>query len=150
MTEIAGTVERIRSLGDQLRAQAAAWERLADGEAAGEAGPAGELVERAGAILARLDALEHALHNPEAEMVYDIFAGRGGGAKLYSRYAWLYETSRDHGGPPTQGMTEVAAALDAELAAQDAALEALVAGELAELLALARESGVPHVVVPGL
>jgi len=154
MTAIAGTVGRIRALRGQLASQTAAWAGLAAAAAPEGSGPptppAAGLAERARTVLARLDEIERALHNPEAEVTYDILAGRSGGAKLYSRYAWLYGTARDHAGPPTQGMTEVAADLDIELAAQEEALDALVAGELAELLTLAREAGVPHVVVPPL
>lgn len=57
-------------------------------------------------LLSRLDALESKLHNPKAEVTYDILAMKGG-AKLYSQQAALYETVKDGDGPVTQGMREV-------------------------------------------
>ena len=81
-------------------------------------------------------------------MNYDVLAGRYGGSKLYSRLDWLFTGAEDHDGPPTQGMREVAAELGEELAAQDAALDGLLSGELAELNGLAEERDVPYVVVP--
>jgi hypothetical protein len=85
------------------------------------------------AIVKRLDEIEAKLHNPEAEVTYDILAGRAGGTKIHSRYAWLLEMSREHDGPPTQGMREVAATLDAALAKERAALAEVLDGELSAL-----------------
>jgi photosystem II stability/assembly factor-like uncharacterized protein len=64
------------------------------------------LAKDAKAILARLDALEEKLHNPKAEVTYDILAMKGG-ARLYSQQGALYETVKDGDGPITQGMREV-------------------------------------------
>ncbi len=64
------------------------------------------LAKEAKALLARLDTLEEKLHNPKAEVTYDILAMKGG-AKLYSQQAQLYDTIKDGDGPVTQGMREV-------------------------------------------
>ena len=72
-------------------------------------------------------------------------ATRKNGAKLYSRYGWLFGTAMDHEGPPTQGMREVDAELSAELARQRAALGELVENRLTEFNRLAAEHGVSHI-----
>jgi hypothetical protein len=107
-----------------------------------------QLVASGDQLIARLDAIERVIHNPDAEIDYDILAGRDGGTKLYSRFAWLLGSADDHDGPPTQGMREVAAELAAALASEEMKLDALLKDDLTALNALARESGVPFVVVP--
>jgi hypothetical protein len=139
MTRIAGMAETIRGLRAALSARVA--------ELRSNSGAA-ELVALGERILPGLDAVEGAIHNPKAEVGYDILAGRDGGAKLYSRLGWLLAVARDHDGPPTQGMQEVGADLAGELAAQEAALDALLSGDLAKLNALAAERGIPFVAVP--
>jgi hypothetical protein len=67
---------------------------------------------------------------------------------MYSRSAWLLEMSGDHDGPPTQGMLEVAAEIERELAQQESVLDGLLAEDLARLNELAKEEGVSYVVTP--
>jgi photosystem II stability/assembly factor-like uncharacterized protein len=138
-SEIAALVARLRA----VRAQLLARQELlaADPAAAG-------LREAAAALAARLDAIEGQLHNPRAEVSYDILAGREGGAKLHSRTAWLLEMTREHDGPPTQGMRDAAAALDRDLAVQRDALAAALRDDLARLEAMAAERRLGFVVVP--
>jgi hypothetical protein len=62
--------------------------------------------------------------------------------------AWLLELSGDHDGPPTQGMVEVAAEIERELAQQESALDGLLSEDLGRLNELAKEEGVPYVVKP--
>ena len=141
MAEIARRVETIRSVRGQLEARAA----LLTGDARNA-----DLLELGKQVVTKLTAIEGKLHNPTAEVTYDILAGRDGGAQLHSRYSWLNWGSNDHPGPPTQGMLEVLAMLDEELAVQQKALDALTAGELARLQALAAERGLGYVVTaPG-
>jgi photosystem II stability/assembly factor-like uncharacterized protein len=137
LTEIARQVETIRSLRGQLEARGA----LLAGDPAGA-----DLVALGKQVAGRLTAVEEKLHNPHAEVTYDILAGRDGGTQLHSRYAWLYEGAKPHPGPPTQGMLEVSAALDQELAAQRRALDELLSGDLARLQALAAERGLGYVI----
>ena len=54
-------------------------------------------------MIAKLDDLESRMHNPKAEVVYDILAFRGG-AKLYSRLSSLYDAATDSDGVPTDSV----------------------------------------------
>ncbi len=94
----------------------------------------------------RLHAIELALYSPEAKVNYDILAGREGGAKLYSRLGWLYLSSLDHSGPPTQGMLEVNAELTALYQHSKADLEDVLKNDVTQLNALAKELGVNYIV----
>ena len=86
------------------------------------------------------------LYNPDAIITYDILAGRHGGAKLYSRYGMLYWSSVNHGGPPTQGLTDI----DGELLVlyQEAKdeLERVLDEDIAQINSLATELGIDYVV----
>src|SRR5207244_8846213 len=62
----------------------------------------------------KLDALEEKLHNPKAQVAYDILAMKGG-AKLYSQLIFLYNLLLESDGAPTQGIREVHAEQSAEL-----------------------------------
>ena len=84
----------------------------------------------------------------QAEVNYDVLAGRDGGAKLYSRLGWLAAGAWEHDGPPTQGMREIAELLDAEFAEQREALERVLQTDLAEFNAQAEQIELPHVIVP--
>jgi len=137
LATVVGMAETIRDLRDQLKDRNA---RLADDP------DAQELIELGKKLIADLDVLEEKIHNPHAEVDYDILAGRHGGAMLYSRLSWLFELSADLDGPPTQGMLEVAAELEQQLTAQEAALAGLISGDLAKLNALAKKKDVPYVV----
>ncbi len=138
ISEITVIVARIRALRVQLEAR---------GKLLAEDPEAADVVASGAELVARLDAVEGALHNPRAEVSYDILAGRDGGARLYSRWSWLFEGVKEHDGPPTQGMEEVHAGLTAELAAQKQAFERLLAEDLPRLEAMAAERGIGYVVV---
>jgi len=139
MSRIAEMVEVIRAVREQV----------ADRSLRMKGNPeASELVARGTKLIEDLTTVERAIHNPDAEVSYDVLAGRYGGSKLYSRLAWLFSGSEDHDGPPTQGMREVAAEIGEDLAAQEAALDTLLSGELAKLNEMAGERAVPYVVVP--
>jgi photosystem II stability/assembly factor-like uncharacterized protein len=141
LTRIADMVETIRGVRTQFEDRGTRI--AADPRAA-------QLVVLGDQLNARLDAVEQALHNPDAEVDYDILAGRDGGTKLYSRLSWLFIGADDHDGPPTQGMREVAAELAAELAAEQAKLDTLLRDDLARLNTLAAELGVGFVTAPQL
>ena len=119
MTEIGALVARIHAARAPLEAR--------DATLAGTPA-AKEQLTRDHDRIAKLDAVERTLHNPDAEVTYDILAGRHGGAQLHSRYAWLFEGAREQEGPPTQGMREVMARLDGELAKRRAEVETLLGG----------------------
>jgi hypothetical protein len=113
-----------------------------------ESGSTAELRALAEDCMNRLGKLEEVVHNPQAEVNYDILAGRHGGAKLYSRLAWLALGADGHDGPPTQGMLEVAAALAEELGEVELELKQLAEGAVAQINEQARELELDAIVIP--
>jgi photosystem II stability/assembly factor-like uncharacterized protein len=97
ITRLTRTVEQIRSVRKQLRDRNELLKDDANATA---------LVKESKALVGKLDDLEAQLHNPKAEVPYDILAQKGG-AKLYSQLAWLFEQVKDADGAPTQGMLSV-------------------------------------------
>ncbi len=95
----------------------------------------------------RLDRLEAALHNPKAQVSYDISAARGG-AKLYSQLTLLLEFVCEGEGEPTQGMRRVAEDLERELARCKFALEVVQKLAVPRLNTLAQKRGLPEVWLP--
>ena len=83
-------------------------------------------------IIETLDSIEGELHSVEAEVSYDVLAGRTGGAKLYSVIGFLARTALEHDGPPTQGMRTVAEESSAAFAAHRKALENVMSADLVE------------------
>src|SRR5262249_37657517 len=96
-------------------------------------------------LIQKLDALEEKLHNPKAQVTYDILAQRGG-AKLYSQLSILYEDAKQPG-IVTQGLREVYAERAAELQRYDDELHSLLNGDLAKLNDLAKSMAVPNIIV---
>jgi hypothetical protein len=140
MSQITALVDTIRAVRRQIEDRC---ERL------GSSPEAASLCESGRRLAADLTAIEAQLHNPRAEVDYDILAGRDGGAKLYSRLAWLAGGSCDHDGPPTQGMREVAAEISQAVSGHEAALRRLLAEDLAALNKAAQLQGMPFVLTPG-
>jgi len=138
ITRLSATVERLRAVRKQL---ADRNELLKDNTSA-----AG-LVKSSQELIAKLDALEEKLHNPKAQVAYDILAMKGG-AKLYSQLIFLYNLLLDSDGAPTQGVKEVHAEQAAELAKLEKEFDALVRGEVSHLNQVAKKLDVPGVLVP--
>jgi hypothetical protein len=90
--------------------------------------------------------VELAIYNPDAKVNYDILRGIHGGAQLYSRWGWMYRSSMDHGGPPTQGMTDVDSDLLTLYNEAKAELERIINEDIAQINALAGELGIDYVV----
>jgi hypothetical protein len=109
---------------------------------------AGELRTTADAIVARCDELEAELHNPKAEVTYDVLAGREGGAKLYGQVSPLAAWIQAADYPATQGMRERFAYLQSEIARVESAIAALRAGDLVRLEEQARALDLPRIIVP--
>ncbi len=107
---------------------------------------ASQLVKDSEALIVKLNNLEERIHNPKAEVFYDILAFKGG-TKLYSRLAPLYDWATEADGLPTQGMREVYADQKKELDQDEAELEKLVNSELAALNEAAKKASYPHVIV---
>jgi photosystem II stability/assembly factor-like uncharacterized protein len=102
-------------------------------------------VKEAEDLLPKLDALEEQLHNPKAEVTYDILAMKGG-ARLYSQLTPLYYALMESDAVVTQGIREVYAEHAKELRRLEAEWRALVTGELARLNEQARDR--PAIVIP--
>jgi hypothetical protein len=88
------------------------------------------------------------MHNPEAEVVYDVLAGREGGAKLYSQLAPLFSGIQDSDYAPTQGRREQLDENLADLARVEAQLDELRHQELARLEEQAKALGLPRIILP--
>ena len=95
-------------------------------------------------LIDKLNAVDAKLHNPKAEISYDVLAMRGG-AMLYSRLSPLFNVVKGGDGAPTQGMREVLAVYKKDLDTQEAALDALLDKDLAALNAKAVQQGYPAV-----
>ena len=137
ITSIADATVRIRAIRDQLDAHRARLENEPR---------ASRLVALGEEASAALRQVELAIYNPDAKVNYDILAGRKGGAKLYSRFGWLYRTSIGHNGPPTQGMTEVNSELATLHEMSNAELERILREDIAQINSLAGELGIDYVV----
>jgi hypothetical protein len=105
------------------------------------------LVKAAKGLIGKLDSLEAKLHNPKAEVAYNILAQKGG-AQLYSKLIALFDWLHDSDGTITQGMqevhTELSLALQVGLREYNTLLD-----ELAKVNELAKKLEVPGVIVPG-
>ncbi len=95
----------------------------------------------------RVDAIEARLHNPKAQVSYDILAQKGG-AKLYSQLGFLLETVRSADGPITQGASEAQTELEKELSVYVGQMENLKGDELAKYNASARKLQLPVIWIP--
>ncbi len=138
VSRLSKIVIRLRSVRSQLATR---------NEILKEDGRSDSLTKSSSELITKLDALEGKLHNPKAEVVYDILAQKGG-AKLYSKLIFLYELARDSDGAPTQGMREVYEELNRELNELDAEWKAIVSGELVKLNDSAKGLDIPGVIVP--
>ena len=137
MNQIVDKVNRIRIVREQISDHLVRLEESAE---------ATELRTAAKQLSDDLWAIEQELHNPHAEVDYDVLAGRKGGAKLYSRLAWLASGASQHAGPPTQGMTMVGDEIFQTYQRLATEAERLLAEDLAKLNARAAELGIPFVV----
>ncbi len=135
ITRLTRTVQRLQTVRKQL---AARNDLLAQ-----ETGAA-DLVKASTDLIAQLDAIDGKLHNPTAEVSYDVLAMKGG-ARLYSRLSPLFEFVKNGDGAPTQGMRDVFAACKQELDTLEAALGALLQTDLAALNTKAAAGGYPGV-----
>jgi len=140
LAEIRGVLDEIRTVR-QVRDQAAELaSRLGDDPARAP------LVEVTKRVVAKCDSLEERLHNPKAEVVYDILAQRGG-TQLLSNLVFVYETFGWGDGAPTQGAREVFDGLKTQHAALSAELAELERGDVAEIDRLASELGLPRILL---
>ncbi len=99
-------------------------------------------------VLAACDTIEGTLHNPDAQVGYDILAGRDGGAKLYSQLAFLYDSNDASDYPPAQGLRERYDEVAVLLRQSQDELAALRQGDLAQLEGEVAAAGLPRVILP--
>jgi photosystem II stability/assembly factor-like uncharacterized protein len=133
-------VEQIRAVRQQI---------VAHNELLKDDPRAGSLVKASQPLLPKLDELEGKLHNPKAEVVYDILAQKGG-AQLYSQLGMLFELIKDSDGAPNQGWRNVYAEQSKLLDQLEARWRDLVGGPLAKLNETAKGLDLPVVIVPPL
>jgi hypothetical protein len=138
ISRLSDTVERLRSLRGQLKSRNDLLKDNAKAE---------PLVKASKELSDKFDALEAKLHNPKAEVAYDVLAQKGG-ARLYSQMISLFDSLHDADGPITQGMKEVYAEQLDELKKYEAEFRALVTEDVARLNELAKKLEVPGVIVP--
>jgi photosystem II stability/assembly factor-like uncharacterized protein len=139
ISRVTGLVEGLRRVERQLHTRV---------EALGDRPEAKELVAAARAAATRARALEAKLHNPDAEITYDILAQKGG-ARVYSRLAPLLNWASEGTGAPTQGMREVFSDQRKEVDGVAAEVAAFMAGEVAAVNAMAARPGLGFVVPEG-
>ena len=84
----------------------------------------------------KVDALEDRMHNPKAEVTYDILAERGG-TRLYSRLAPLQMWAVEGDGMPTRGMQQVLEEQEKELAQLERDTQVLLSKDVADINARA-------------
>jgi hypothetical protein len=140
ISKLTSLVNQVRSVREQLQAHGKALEpRKSETDIAG-------LLEIAQQVLKKADTLEDRLHNPTAEVVYDILAMRGG-TRLYSRLSPLQMWAIEAEGLPTSGMTQVLEEQEKELAALERDTRAFFEQDVAPLNATAAKLGLQFVTV---
>lgn len=138
LNTLASSVETIRALRSQLTAR----NGLLKDDKSMET-----LIDASKKAITQLDQLEERLHNPKAKIVYDILAMKGG-AKLYSRLVFLYNSAMDGDGGPTQGELEVYIEQKEELKKCLLELAGFKTKVLPELNDQAKKLDVPTIYVP--
>jgi photosystem II stability/assembly factor-like uncharacterized protein len=140
VTRLTRTAEQLRS----VRRQIAARNDLLANDPKAE-----PLIRDSKALLTRIDDLEGRLHNPTAQVTYDVLAMKGG-ARLYSRMAPFFDWVKEGDGEPTQGMEQVFAGQQQELDKMEAEWRGIASGDLAKLNETARGLGLPEIYLPPL
>jgi photosystem II stability/assembly factor-like uncharacterized protein len=106
---------------------------------------AAQLNKDSEALINKLNDLEARIQNSKAEVVYDILAFKGG-ARLYSRMAFLYAAVTNADEVPTQGEREVYADQKKELAGFEAQVKQLMTADLTAMNATAKSLDLPIVI----
>jgi photosystem II stability/assembly factor-like uncharacterized protein len=120
-------IEALRALRGQLDAQLVALRktRSADSNKVARAREAGLALGK------RLAQIEANAHNPNAKVVYDVLAGRDGGAKLYHQLVPLYWLAQSADDAPNAALIEQRRVMVERLVALEASYQDLKAKELA-------------------
>jgi photosystem II stability/assembly factor-like uncharacterized protein len=140
ISKLTDLVNRLRSVQEQLKARnAALGGRKSESDIA-------DLIGESDAAIKKAFALEDKLHNPTAEVVYDILAMRGG-ARLYSRLSPLQMWAVESNGPPTAGMTQVLGEQEKELATLDSETKQFISDEVAKINQRAAQLSLQFVII---
>jgi photosystem II stability/assembly factor-like uncharacterized protein len=130
ISRLTGLVNSLRSVKEQLLAREKALEaRKAETAVAA-------LLKASEGVRKKADALEDRMHNPKAEVTYDILAERGG-ARLYSRLSPLQMWATEGDGMPTRGMQQVLDEQEKELAQFERETKEFLAKDVADINAQA-------------
>jgi len=140
VSKLTDLVNQLRSVQEQLKARNTA---LAPRKA--DAGVA-DLIGESEAAIKKAFAIEDKLHNPTAEVVYDILAMRGG-ARLYSRLSPLQMWALESNGAPTAGMTQVLAEQEKELATLETDTKQFFSGDVSKINKAAAQLGLQYVII---
>jgi photosystem II stability/assembly factor-like uncharacterized protein len=143
LSRVTVLVNQVRSVREQLQAHATVLDARK-----GQASIA-ELLKTSEAAIKRADALEDRLHNPTAEVVYDILAMRGG-TRLYSRLAPLQMWAAEGDGPPTAGMTQVIEEQEKELTQLERETQRFLSQDVESINAAASKLGLAYLIVPSM
>jgi photosystem II stability/assembly factor-like uncharacterized protein len=139
ISKVTGLVESLRSVKEQITSRAKVLEPR-KGEPAVAA-----LLKAGTSLIEKITTLEAQLHNPKAEVIYDILAERGG-ARLYSRLVPLQMWSADGDAAPTEGMKQVLAELEKELAPLEREVQALLAKDVSDINGQAKALGLEFII----
>jgi photosystem II stability/assembly factor-like uncharacterized protein len=140
ISKLTDQVNLLRSVREQIQARATALQGRKSQSAVAE------LLTASTAVVSRADALEARLHNPTAEISYDILAMRGG-ARLYSRLSPLLLWAIEADGAPTAGMRQVLEEQEKELAGLEREVQALLGTDVGAINERASKLGLGFVVV---
>jgi photosystem II stability/assembly factor-like uncharacterized protein len=140
ISKLTDLVNQLRSVQEQLKARNTSLAvRKADAGVA-------DLIGESEAAIKKAFAIEDKLHNPTAEVVYDILAMRGG-ARLYSRLSPLQMWSLESNGAPTAGMTQVLTGQEKELAALETETKQFLSGDVAKINKSASQLNLQFVII---
>jgi photosystem II stability/assembly factor-like uncharacterized protein len=140
ISKLTDMVNQVRAVRDQLKSHNAALQSRKAQEGIDA------LIKASEAAIKRADELENTLHNPTAEVVYDILAMRGG-TRLYSRLSPLQGWASEGNGVPTAGMMQVLAEQERELTALETETKQFMDADVASINQRATRLSVPYVVI---
>ncbi len=140
ISRLTDLVTQMRTVRDQLKSHNAALESRKTQEGIDT------LIKASEAAIKRADDIENKLHNPTAEVVYDILAMKGG-TRLYSRLSPLQNWASDPSGLPTGGMMQVLVDQEKELSSLETETKQFMDADVASINQRATRLNVPYVVI---
>jgi photosystem II stability/assembly factor-like uncharacterized protein len=140
ISRLSDLVTQMRTVRDQLKSHNTALESRKTQEGIDA------LIKASEAAIKRADEIENKLHNPTAEVVYDILAMKGG-TRLYSRLSPLQNWASDPAGLPTGGMMQVLVDQEKELSSLETETKQFMDADVASINQRATRLNVPYVVI---